>query len=71
MKCTIRCFLIVVIIFSIGCDSSDNQIHLFFNPSLAFDLNKISVRVKIDEDLILDTLIENKHIDESLFLKKH
>lgn len=70
MKCRIRCFLIIVIIFNIGCNSSDNQINLFFNPSLAFDFNKISFRVKIDEDVILDTVIENRHIDENLFIKK-
>lgn len=68
MKCKMF-FLIVAIISSIGCSSSDNQINLFFNPSLAFDLNEISVRVKIDNDVILDTLIKNDHIDESLFLK--
>jgi hypothetical protein len=70
MKSRIRCLLIIVIIFGVGCDNSDNQINLFLNPSLAFDFNKISVKVKVDEDIILDTVIENKHIDESLFIKK-
>ena len=70
MRCRKRYFLIVVIISSLGCGSSDNQINLFFNPSSAFDLDKIPVKVKINDDIILDTLIENRHVDESLLIKK-
>lgn len=70
MKSRIRRLLIIVVIFCVGCNNYDNQINLFINPSQAFGFNKISVKVKVDEDLILDTVIENKHIDESLFIKK-
>jgi len=68
MKYKIKYFLIAII-FAVGCHRTDNQINLFFNPSLAFNLNEISVKVKVDDQIILDTLIENRHIDKSLFIK--
>ncbi len=40
----------------------------YFNPSSAFDLEKIHVKVKINDKIILDTVVDNCHIDSSVFL---
>ena len=70
MHLTFRIFLsIFIIISAAGCSRSDHQINLFFNPASAFSLEKISVKVKIDNRIVLDTLIENRHIDNSLFIR--
>ncbi|RQO73961.1 hypothetical protein DBR43_00710 [Pedobacter sp. KBW06] len=70
MHLTLRPFAIIfIIICATGCGRSDHQINLFFNPAGAFFLDRITVKVKIDNRIILDTLIENRHVDFSLFLK--
>lgn len=63
-------YFLIAIVLALGCGRTDNQINLSFNPSQAIDLNKIPVKVKVDDQIILDTLIENRHVDKSLFIKR-
>lgn len=58
-------------ISTIGCGHSDHQIDLFFNPARAVDFDHILLKIKIGDQIIVDTLVENPHVDNSLFIQSY
>ncbi|MCJ0743868.1 hypothetical protein [Pedobacter montanisoli] len=53
----------------LGCTKPYKTINLYIDPSQAFDYNIIHVKTKLNNEIVLDTLIENKHIAYSYFIK--
>ncbi|MBB2145784.1 hypothetical protein GM921_09820 [Pedobacter sp. LMG 31464] len=62
--------LALCIILLLGCKQSERTIGLFVNPSRTFDLQKIHIFAKSGTNVILDTVIQNNHIDKSVLLKR-
>jgi hypothetical protein len=58
-------WIIFIFIFNVGCKPADNQIRVYFDPSGATYLDKIPLIIKIDDQTILDTVVENGHVNKS------
>lgn len=58
----------LVCILCIGCKPMDDQIKVYFDPSGAIYLEKIPLILKVDDQIILDTVVENSHVNKSLFM---
>lgn len=68
MKNEIGFWIIFIIILNIGCKSVDNEIRVYFDPSGATYLDKIPLILKVDDQIILDTIVENRHINRNLLM---
>ncbi len=64
-----KLFIFIILISLIGCKNSGKQMRLFFNPSHSRDLKKIHVNAKVNETIVLDTMLNNNYIDKSYLLK--
>ena len=65
-------FLILLVTINMCCNNSRKSIvkcALFLNPGQAFYSNKVHIKAKLNNSLILDTILTNKRVDNSEFLK--
>ena len=58
----------LVCILCMGCKPMDDQIKVYFDPSGAAYLEKIPLILKVNDQVILDTVVENNHVNKSLFM---
>jgi hypothetical protein len=64
-------FLVAWLVSVISCNSSGSNVvrcAIFFNPSQAFYSNEIHFKAKLNDSLILDSIIKNKRVDNSELL---
>ena len=62
----------VLTMMCVCCNTSNKNVvkcALFFNPSQAFYSNELHVKAKLNDSLILDTIVKNRRIDNSELLK--
>ena len=64
-----KIFIFTILVFLVGCKNSGNQMRLFFNPSHSRALRQIHINAKINEKMVLDTMLNNRFIDKSSLLK--
>lgn len=64
-----RLLAVIVAIVIIGCKNSNRNVRLFFNPSHAFNVEEIHLIAKINNMIIVDTILNNDHIDKSHLIK--
>ena len=69
MKLRYWCLSLLLIVLNTGCLRLENHINFYFDASGAFNLDKLSVVIMIDDQTILDTVIENAHTNKSVFIK--
>ncbi|WEK18815.1 MAG: hypothetical protein P0Y49_18730 [Candidatus Pedobacter colombiensis] len=55
-------------ILYIGCIPVEPQIKVYFDPSGATYLEKIPLILRVDDRIILDTVVENSHVNKSLLM---
>ncbi len=63
-----KIFLWLIGSLYISCKPVDNQINIYFDPSGAFNIEKIPLILKVNNQIILDTVVENSHVNKSLFM---
>lgn len=63
-----RVVLWLICILYIGCKPEDPQINVYFDPSSAFSFEKIPLVLKVDDRIVLDTVVENSHVNNSLLM---
>jgi hypothetical protein len=72
MKTYKSLFLAIFWASIISCNSSNKNVvgcAIFLNPSQAFYSKEVHFKAKLDEKLILDTIVRNKRVDESQLLR--
>lgn len=60
---------IIVAMAIIGCKNTNRNVRLFFNPSHAFNVEKIHFLAKVNDVIVVDTIFNNDHVDKSHFIK--
>lgn len=60
----------LILIYCLSCGKSEKvKVALFFNPSHAFYLEEQCFSVKVDGEIIVDTILATTRVDRSLLIK--